>query len=535
MSRCSLRFIYSLHISSAAVFLTLALPGVVRSQDIDDSGELCKYPRLEPRQPFPSLNPERLSVANDQEPNNDIGSAQKIPLGFEQDEDQDVDAEGEISQPFDIDVYSFDAKVGETLGAAVLAIDNRQLDSLLAVLDADGTVLHENDDHGGAAGLYPPESPFPAGGLQRDSGLTFAIPKDGTYYLRIKGTGAATGAYFAQFRLRQAPGRSLPVGSQQILFLDFDGASGINAAEMFGAGGRASADLSPFGNFVTKWGLNANRRDSLIDKIVAEVQAHFDELTMGTTSAITIQNSKDHPDPFGDPLVSRVIIGGTIAELGISTIGIAEYVDPANFSTDDTAVVLLDLLSISDSSDPGWPNSILSLPRDPSLSAEDAVARVVAGVVTHEAAHFLGCWHTHNLNATVSLPDRGGRLPNLAGVGPDGKLGTADDSHLTLGDDIYSIPEGFATASHIQNVRALVLAALSPGTSTQESSDLAQQLAGFRALQESGLREFRFGPADTRELLGLARQDDQGQAKEASRIEKAVQAYEEQLELFNKQ
>ena len=46
----------------------------------------------------------------------------------------------------------------------------------------------------------------------------------------------------------------------------------------------------------------------------------------------------------GRPNVSKVNIGGKSRELGIGAIGIAEHIDPANFSTDETAIVLLELL-----------------------------------------------------------------------------------------------------------------------------------------------------------------------------------------------
>jgi hypothetical protein len=55
-------------------------------------------------------------------------------------------------------------------------------------------------------------------------------------------------------------------------------------------------------------------------------------------------NSRDHADPFGAPH-DRLVVGGTISELGIGTIGIAQSIDPGNFATSETGVVLLDLLS----------------------------------------------------------------------------------------------------------------------------------------------------------------------------------------------
>ena len=55
---------------------------------------------------------------------------------------------------------------------------------------------------------------------------------------------------------------------------------------------------------------------------------------------IRILNSRDHRDPWGNANVSRVIVGGTIAESGIDTIGIAQSIDPGNFETEESALVL---------------------------------------------------------------------------------------------------------------------------------------------------------------------------------------------------
>ena len=60
---------------------------------------------------------------------------------------------------------------------------------------------------------------------------------------------------------------------------------------------------------------------------------------------VRIRNSRDHRDPLGQPNVSRIIVGGTIAESGIPTIGIAQSIDPGNFATEESALVLLDILS----------------------------------------------------------------------------------------------------------------------------------------------------------------------------------------------
>ncbi len=116
-------------------------------------------------------------------------------------------------------------------------------------------------------------------------------------------------------------------------------------------------------------------RDNVINAIVAQVQDRLDAIRLtgavpGTNANydFEILNSRDNPDVFGtDPLMSRVIIGGTVTELGITTIGIAQYVDVGNFSTNDDSVVLLDFLS-GPNSDPNSLNSMVSLVVRPLLT-----------------------------------------------------------------------------------------------------------------------------------------------------------------------
>lgn len=463
---------------------------------------VCEYPRLAVRLPFSSLDPARLIAASEVEPNNSATNPQDIALGFGAGQQQDVDVEGKIA-PFDHDWFRVQATAGDTIGVAVLATSAQNLDSHVSICNAAGATLLQNDQHGGIASFYPPESPFPAGGTSGDAVLSFAIPLSGTYFVHVEGRGAASGEYVTQLRLRRPPMLSTSLGTKQIVFLDFDGATGVHADDMFGSGGVHNASLTKLDDFLAAWGIPASRRDALIDAIAAKVVGHFDDLLVGTASQIEIRNSKDHPDTFGQPHVSRVIVGGKISELGIPTIGIAEYIDPGNYSTDDTAVVLLDLLSSSASN----PNSVLSLVRSPGVSVDDAVAHVVACVITHEAGHYLGCWHTSNSNTTMSIIDRGGNLSNLAGIGNDGILGTADDEPQTIHDDVYA-NEGVGRSVDVQNVRAQVIASLSVGTLAPLAAAAAveESIAGLdRASAEAvELRlPSQYTPFNTRQILKL--------------------------------
>ena len=168
----------------------------------------CSYARLPERLPFASLDTTRLIAAGETEPNNSVAQAQPIPLGFAADEQRDVDMTGSIT-PFDIDFFKFEAKKGQILGVAILAVDADELDSRVSIHDSTGATLVLNEDHQigitKIADLYPPESELPAGGLRQDSILSFALPEDGTYHIRVDGHGASSGKYLAQLRLRNPP------------------------------------------------------------------------------------------------------------------------------------------------------------------------------------------------------------------------------------------------------------------------------------------------------------------------------------------
>ncbi|HLT47087.1 MAG TPA: hypothetical protein VK002_07650, partial [Rubricoccaceae bacterium] len=152
---------------------------------------------------------------------------------------------------------------------------------------------------------------------------------------------------------------------------------------------------------------------------------------------LVLLNSRDHADPFGTPGVSRLIIGGTIAESGIETIGIASSIDPGNYELEDTAIILLDLLS----EQPGDPNSLNQYLFAPGQTKAALVGRAVGNVAAHEAGHFLGLFHTDQFNATPALQDAGGNLDNTSGIGRDRTFGTPDDVDVDFVRDVFVMGE----------------------------------------------------------------------------------------------
>ena len=134
--------------------------------------------------------------------------------------------------------------------------------------------------------------------------------------------------------------------------------------------------LSPLAGFLGRWGLTAAQEAPLIKAIVASVKENV--LTdlrnngQNPTVALQILNSRDNADVFGQPNVHRVIIGGTIAESGISTIGIAQFIDPGNFGNEDSALVLLDIMSD--------PSGAASLNTSCAAGASPAMRWIASGI-----------------------------------------------------------------------------------------------------------------------------------------------------------
>ena len=150
------------------------------------------------------------------------------------------------------------------------------------------------------------------------------------------------------------------------------------------------------------------------------------------------------------------MVGGTIGELGISTLGIAQFIDVGNFEHEADSVVLLDLYSAP----AGDPNSVNSLILDPSVTIIDAIGVAVGTTVAHEAGHYLGNYHTENGNAVLNVQDQGGTgIAPLAGA--DGIFGTADDPVESFGLDSYESTEGFAG---VENTATTIEFGASTGT-----------------------------------------------------------------------
>ncbi|MCA9241590.1 MAG: hypothetical protein KDA37_15375, partial [Planctomycetales bacterium] len=282
-----------------------------------------------------------LIVSGESEPNDSLATADALPLGFDAGEDPAVDVAGTLASQSDVDVFRVQLQPGDILGAN---LGGGAFE--LALVDAAGAVLMGSAQD--LTGIHPFSSPLPGGG---NAALSWVVDTAGDYYVAV---GSGIGAYNLNLRVFRPTLEQQEYGAHQTLFIDFDGAT-LDTSIFGGAG---VATLSGLDAYLPGWGLTTADRNAVIDAILASIEeslsadiraqglnGDFDDTALPGQFDIEILNSRDHADPFGSPNVSRVIVGGSIAQLGISTIGIAESIDVGNFETEESAVVLLDLLS----------------------------------------------------------------------------------------------------------------------------------------------------------------------------------------------
>ncbi|MER7274145.1 hypothetical protein ABT369_06815 [Dactylosporangium sp. NPDC000244] len=338
----------------------------------------------------------------------------------------------------DLDFYAVDLVAGDVLGGSVAGVGTR-----LTVRDPGGRVVFGSEQD--ASFIYAPASPLPGGG---NAVVSYVAPRDGRYTVEV---GGLAGQYDITVEAYRPGPEALEQGVTQTLYLDFDGAR-INTAIFGGPGVR---QLSPLQGFLGRWGLSAADEDKVINEVIATVRENIltDAKARGTDPRVGLKilNSRDDADPFGRPNVHRIVVGGTIAESGIDTIGISQYIDPGNYATEDSAIVLLDVLS-----DPGGDAS-LNTYITPASDKIKFIGRALGNVITHEAGHLYGNFHTDPLNDTPNLMDAGGAFPGLFGVGPDNIGGTADDFDYDFGEDVFTPDEGLAGTEDTLNTTAWAL------------------------------------------------------------------------------
>ena len=405
-----------------------------------------------------AFNFSESEAADESGLNDTIFSADFVPLGTGAGEEDTIDITGNagitieteaiplpdgtfVPATFrtDLDTYAFDLRAGDILDIAVLGAGGS-----FTVLFEDGQFWFGIDDSQAAlANGYTGGSP-----LQVTGNATYAqvVPEDGRYFLTIPPISTA-GQYTVGLRAYRPVVESLPIGTQQIIFLDFDGAivpqtvlddgTGVPQTNIFRI--PSLQDSLPLLGLddVTPDGV-----DDLIDQTIEEVERQFDFLGIAGNAGdydrtgvpgdfgITILNSRDHVDPGPNALVTRVLIGGTIANIGLpaGVLGVSTTLDVGNFSMDDVVFVALDAITAV----------AQSTPIANSSSVVDASADVMAFIITHEIGHSLGMRHTEDGNNVDSIAD-----PIIfSPVGNDGIFGTLDDLEANFVDDQFRALEG---------------------------------------------------------------------------------------------
>lgn len=331
----------------------------------------------------------------------------------------------------DTDVYAVDLAAGDVLGTSLSGSRRTTL-----LYDEAGQVVGGSAQD--ASFIYPASTPLPGGG---GSVTDFVAPADGRYYVGFSGR---SGSYTAQVEVFRPGGTGEPVA--QTVFLDFDGER-LNTGIFGGPGVRT---LSPFDDFIGRWGIAETDRDALVAAIKAEVEENIDDdlQASGLSGSVSVDvvTSDEVADPFGQPGVMRVVVGGSIKESGIPTIGIAQTIDPGNFGREDSALVLLDALS-----DPKGPEYSLNTYLRAGSDRVGFVAQALGNVIAHEVGHTLGNWHTDNGNQVANLMDAGGEnFALLYGVGPDLVGGTDDDVDVDFTTDRFHPWEGFSGRENTQ-------------------------------------------------------------------------------------
>ena len=326
----------------------------------------------------------------------------------------------------DRDLYRVALRAGDVLGVSVT-----DAAGYVSVFDAKGVEVHGSPQD--ASSIYPATSPLPGGG---NAVTDHVVPRDGTYFVEVT---QGDGTYEAQLEVYRYGGAARR--QTQVIFLDTDGQR-LNTNVV---GGRGVTTLSPLRSFLGGWGLARRQEKALIARIKATVQENLDgDLRRSGLSrfvSVKVVTSLDGKDPFGRAGVTRVVVGGTIAESGVQTIGIAQSIDPGNFAREETALVLLDVLngSPADYGDASL-NSFLRKKSDRLAF----VGHAVGNVISHEVGHLIGNWHTDNSNTRANLMDAGGQSFGLLfGVGKDGIGGTKDDRDVDFGVDAFIPQEGF--------------------------------------------------------------------------------------------
>ena len=333
------------------------------------------------------------------------------------------------------------------------------------------TLLKPNGEVGISTSSYFKDTsidkPLPVNG---NSGLEYVVPEDGNYTIVLEGIGAYA-TEFATAKPRIDGQRT------QYIYLDFTGVDDFTQRAFFGVSEDevpigvdpvldAVRTLSPMRSFLENWGIENTRINTIrlaqqITDIVKE-NLERDFIESGINPDFNVRILSDYGiDRLGVRLpnvlenagiaYSRIIVGGSIAESGITTIGIASSLDVGNYREDDDALALLDIVSVEQGGTLQLPDGRLVSDRSSfniielggSASKMDLVATGVANLISHEAGHYLGNFHTDSQNDVLSIMNEGqAGIFKLTGLQDNTEVFGIDNIDLDFVKDSYSQFEG---------------------------------------------------------------------------------------------
>jgi large repetitive protein len=382
------------------------------------------------------------------EPNNFQAQAQVLPVAA----NRLVNVSGSFRNFDDVDYYALDLNKGDILDTRLTGVAG--LVPTMALYDPSGNELVFASGRFLGGNAFSDDSPLYTDGATT---LPYVIGTAGRYYLRVAD---GTSAYTLNVRVHRSPFEPEAVGTQQIIYVDFDGAltraETINLTALGVPPG--TVRVPPLSRYMPFLGLTAadtpsvarnimNRLDVKMRSSLASLSNNgfFPETGNPGDFSVRLVSSFDSPDLWGQENVSRIMVGGTQAEIGLDPatglLGIAQSVDLGNFGHEESALVMVDII-LADA---------LSFPIAGNVTRADLFAELMSMVIAHEAGHFLGGVHQDPFNFVNTIMDQFYAADVSSGAGPDFIFGTADDVPLQFRNDEFAPTAGVPFGGGLHN------------------------------------------------------------------------------------